>query len=112
MRALNRSTGLDKHKDASGTIAAGGVSQQLLAQDQDRHYLLVQNVGIGDLWINFTTAAVLSQPSIRVSANGNYVEEGNFVSGEAVNIIASDTGHPFVCKTSQPVGSGTQAGAP
>lgn len=112
MRALARSSGLDRHKDASGTITTGGTSQQLLAQDQDRQYLLIQNLGTGDLWINFGVAAVQSQPSIRIPQNAEYTEEGNFVSGEAVNIIASDTGHPFTCKTSQPVGQGTQAGAP
>lgn len=112
MRSLARSTGLDRHLDASGTIASGGVSQQLLAQDQDRAYLFIQNVGAGDMWVNFSVAAVIGQPSIRIPQNSELVEEGNFVSGEAVFIIASDGGHPFTCKTSRPVGYSTQAGAP
>jgi hypothetical protein len=112
MRALNRSSGLDKHADHSGTITTGGVSQQVLAQDQDRMYLFLQNNGSGDMWVNFSIAAVIGQPSIRVPAGSELVEEGNFVSGEAVFAIAADSAHPFTCKTSQAIGAGTQAGAP
>ena len=112
MRALNRSTGLDRHQDYSGTLATGGVSQLVLAQDQDRMYLFLQNNGTGDIWVNFSIAAVIGQPSIRVPAGSELVEEGNFVSGEAVFAIAADSSHPFTCKTSQSIGKGTQAGAP
>ena len=112
MRALNRSSGLDRHTDKSGTLATANVSQQIVSQDQDRMYLFIQNNGTGDMWVNFTAAAVIGQPSIRVPAGSELVEEGNFVSGEAVNAIAADNGHPFTCKTSQGIGGGTQAGAP
>ena len=112
MRTLSKSSGLDKHLDASGTITAGGVAQSLLVLDQDRHYLFIQNVGTGDMWINYTTTAILGQPSVRIPQNAELVEEGNFVSGEAISIIAADTGHPFTCKTSQKIGAGTQGGAP
>jgi hypothetical protein len=112
MRSLARSTGLDKHQDFSGTIASGGTAQAQVPQSQDRHYLFIQNLGTGDLWVNYGIVAVIGQPSVRIPQNAELVEEGNFVSGESISIIASDTGHPFTIKTSLSVGSGLQAGAP
>lgn len=99
MRALNRSTGLDRHVDASLVIAAANVSQQALAQDQDRHYLFVQNTDTVDLWMDYGKAATLGWPSILLSPGDNLTEEGNFVSGEAVFVISSKTGHQVVIRT-------------
>lgn len=99
MRALNRSTGLDRHVDASALIAQANVAQQLLATDQDRHYLFIQNVDSVDLWVDYGKAAVLDWPSILLSPGDNLTEEGNFVSGETVSIISSKVGHKVVCRT-------------
>lgn len=99
MRLLARSTGFDQHVDKSAVIVSGGVSQLLVAQDQDRMYLFIQNVDNVTLWVDFGKAATLGYPSIQVDPGDNLVEEGNFVSGEAVFVISSKVGHQIVCRT-------------
>jgi hypothetical protein len=85
--------------DRSGTIATGGASQLLMPANPQRSYLFVQNLSTGDLWINFGTAAVASQPSIRIPANpASFVMEASYVSKEAVNIIGATSAAAFVAK--------------
>jgi hypothetical protein len=87
--------------DRSGTITAGGTSQQLAAANATRQYLLVQNNSNGDLWINFGVAAVTTQPSIRL-APGSQIEYSPGGTGviptQAVNIIGATTGQVFTAK--------------
>lgn len=83
----------------SGTITAGGTAQQLAAVLVTRRYLFIQNIDPGeDLWFNFTTTAVVGQPSIKLSPGAAFVMEGSFVSTELVSVIAATTGHAFVAK--------------
>lgn len=103
---------MDRHEDHSGTIATANVSQQVMPADQDRMYLFLQNNGDDDLWVNYSIAAVIGQPSIRVPGGSELVEEGNFVSTEPVFVISAVAGTPYTCKTSQKIGQGVQAGAP
>ncbi len=42
--------------DASGTVAAGGTAQLVLAQSQSRSFLLLQNNSAGNLWFEFGSA--------------------------------------------------------
>lgn len=84
--------------DGSGTITTGGTSQQIFAANAARKYLLVVNVSVLDLWINFGVAAVQTQPSIKIVPNGSFVMEGFFVSTETVNIIGATTGTIFTAK--------------
>lgn len=84
--------------DGSGTIASGGASQQIFAANSSRKYFFFENVSSGDLWINFTTAAAVTQPSIKVKADGSFVMEASFVSTEAINVIGATTGQAFVAK--------------
>lgn len=84
--------------DGSGTIAAGGTSQQIFAANASRKYLLIENISSGDLWFNFTTAAVINQPSILIPSKTGFVMESNFISGEIVNIIGATTGQAFTAK--------------
>lgn len=85
--------------DRSGTITAGGTAQQLAAVNASRKYLFIQNLDAGnDLWIDFTTTAVQSQPSIKLSAGASFVMEGAFVSTELVSVISAVTGHAFAAK--------------
>lgn len=85
--------------DRSGTITAGGTAQQMMAANASRVYLLIQNQDTAeDLWINLTTTAVRSQPSIRIPPLGGFVMEGNFVSTEAVSVIATTTAHAWTAK--------------
>lgn len=99
LRSLARSTGLDVHTDASLVITSAGVSQQALGQQQDRHYLFIQNADTVNLYVDWGKAATLGYPSVVLLPGDNLTEEGNFVSGEAVSVISSKPGHQVVIRT-------------
>ncbi len=83
--------------DRSGTITLGGTAQSLMSSNANRNYLYVQNNSIGDIWINFTTTAVVGQPSIRIISL-NVFEMKTFVSTEAMSIIGATLGQAFTAK--------------
>lgn len=86
--------------DHSGTIAAANTSQQVMAANAARRYLLVQNLDTSeDLWIDFTADAVESEPSLKIAPGQSFVQESGFVSTEAVNVIAATVGHAFAVKS-------------
>lgn len=85
----------------SGTVATGGTAQTLAAVNATRKYLFVENpcAQTESLWINFTTAAVASQPSIEIAPCGSFLMASpNFVSTELVSVIAATSAHPFIAK--------------
>lgn len=84
--------------DRSGTIASGGTAQTLAAANANRTYLLIQNNGTADLWINFTTTAVQNQPSLKLPVGATYVSDPQFISTEAVSIIGPTTAQTFTAK--------------
>lgn len=84
--------------DRSGTIAAGGASQQIAAALATRRYFFFENVSAEDLWINFGVAAVAGQPSIKVPSGGSFVMESGFISNQAINVIGATTGSAFSAK--------------
>jgi hypothetical protein len=79
-------------------VATGGVSQQVMAANTARKYLLFENVSTEDKWINFTTAATAAQPSILIKPNGSYELEGNYITTEAMNVISASTSSPYTAK--------------
>lgn len=83
--------------DASGTCADGN-SHQLLAANNARRYLIIQNLASSaNLWFNFGTAAVASQPSIRLAAGRIWESPAHFCPTGTVNALGT-TGETFVCK--------------
>lgn len=86
--------------DRSGSLAAGNTSQQMMASNATRKYLLIQNVDTAeDLWFTFGgSAAVKDQPSLKLAPGGSFVMEGSFISTEAVQVIALTTGHKWSAK--------------
>lgn len=84
--------------DKSGTISSGGAAQTLAAANTSRKYLLIVNVSAETLWINFTTAAVQTQPSVPIVPNGSYVMEASYISTELISIIGATTGSAFTAK--------------
>lgn len=84
----------------SGTIATGATAQSMMSANSARRYLLIQNptTGTESFWINFTTTAVRSQPSIEFAPGVTLVWEGSFIPTEAVSVIAATTGTAFVAK--------------
>lgn len=84
--------------DGSGTITTASTSQQVFAANSVRAYLLIQNISADDLYINFTGAASASSGSIKISPDGAFAFEDNFVSTEAVNIFGATAGQAFTAK--------------
>jgi hypothetical protein len=84
--------------DHSGTITAGGASQQAAPANPTRRYLLFENVSAADLWMDFGTPAVQSQPSYRLFSGGSLVMEAGFVSTQSVHVIGASTGQAFTLK--------------
>lgn len=83
----------------SGTITSGGTAQTLAPIKSGRRYLFIQNVDASeDLWFNYTTAAVVDQPSIRLRPGEAYENPDGFCSSELISVIAATTGHKFVAK--------------
>jgi hypothetical protein len=88
--------------DRSGTVTAGGTSQELAPAVATRQYLLIQNISAGDLWINFGVAAVTTQPSIKIppGGSGEWSKGGTgYVPVAAVNVIGATTGQAWAAKT-------------
>jgi len=66
---------------------ATAVSTVALAENLQRKYLFIQNVGNGDLWFNYGIAAVTDEPSIRIERGDSFELDGNFIETRAINII-------------------------
>jgi hypothetical protein len=84
--------------DRSGSIATGGVSQQVAAAQSTRAYLIFVNCSDTTMWINFGVDAVADQPSIPVVAMGSYVFEASFVSTQALHVICGSNAKSYTCK--------------
>lgn len=85
--------------DRSGTTTTANVSQQVAAANSTRTYFLFVNNSGSPMWINFGTAATLSQPSILVAQNGgSFVMEGPTISSEAIFVICNASGKSFTAK--------------
>lgn len=88
--------------DASGTTdATPATSTAILAANTDREYFMIQNNDASNaLWINFTAAAVQTQPSIQIAAGGIFeMSRGEgFVTTEAINAISAIASHPYTLK--------------
>lgn len=84
--------------DQSGTITTGGTSQELAPARTRRRYFLFENISAEDMWLDFGTAAVADEPSIKVPTGGSFVMESGLVSSKAINVIAATTGSKFVAK--------------
>lgn len=88
--------------DRSGTVTAGGTSQQIMAaaaEYDDRQYLLIQNISTGDLWVRAGAAAAAAQPSLRLipgsSLEWSYSGNG-YCPSQTINVFGSTTGQAFV----------------
>lgn len=84
--------------DRSGTTAVANTSQQIMAANPNRKYLIIENVSSGDLWFNFGVAANQTQPSLKLLFNGSFVMESNFISTESVHVVAATAGKAYTAK--------------
>ena len=85
-------------QDISGSITSANVSQVVVAANQRRNYLFIQNISTATLGINFTAAATLGQGSVQISPGGSFVMEGAYVTTEQINIIGATIGQLFTAK--------------
>lgn len=82
--------------DRGGTLTAGATSQEVMASNDGRRYLLIQNVDPTEaMWIYFDGAAVIGTPSLLIKAGEKFVMEGSYVTADSVDVIATTIGHPF-----------------
>lgn len=84
--------------DRSGTITTGGVSQQVMATNSSRRYLLIQNTSDTTLWCNFSVAAVQNQPSFILITNASFIMENETIATSSINCIGPTTGKAFTAK--------------
>lgn len=85
--------------DRSGTITTGGSSQQVMAANPNRQFLLIQNVSTDNLWVRFgASAAVQTQPSIKLLPNSDLTFNGSWVPTQAVQIIGPTTSQAFTAE--------------
>ena len=84
--------------DRSGTITSGGAAQVLAAANAARTGFLIQNVSVGDLWINSLTTAVAAQPSIWLPAGSYYEYPSTGVPLTAISIFGATTGQAFAAR--------------
>lgn len=72
--------------------SATGSSEEVFAQNTGRQYLLLQNISATDFWVDFGTAAVADEPSIKIAA-GDALEFSaggtGVVPTAAVNVIGT-----------------------
>ncbi|MEE7463431.1 hypothetical protein MFUR16E_20410 [Methylobacterium fujisawaense] len=82
----------------SGTIAAGGTAQQLMAANASRRGFVVQNQSSGDLWVNGTSTATADQNSLRIRPDAYYETPAHHVGTGAVSILGATTGQAFYAR--------------
>ena len=75
----------------SGTVAAGGTRQQLMAANASRKYLLIQNQSAGALYLRFTGNAAADNTSLKLEAGGSYESNGAFCPNQAVDVYGATT---------------------
>lgn len=91
--------------DRSGFIAAGGVSQVLMAANGARKYFFVENPSTEaeSLFVNFGAAASVNgaatPDSVEIMPGGMWPPAGtNIVTGQAINVNAATIGHKYIAK--------------
>lgn len=84
--------------DGSGTIATGGSAQTIFTMNPSRKYLFIQNNSAASLWVNFTTTATQSQPSMQLTAGASLAFQNGYVTTEAVSIIGASSGQAYTAK--------------
>jgi len=86
--------------DNSGTTSGTpNTSTQIMAANSSRKYLLIENLSSTDnIYINFTSSATSGPGSYVLFPGGSLTQETGFVSGEAVNVLATVASVPYTAK--------------
>lgn len=97
-KRIGFSTSLPLINRSGTTSATPSTSTQIMAENLNRKYLFIQNVGTTTIWIDFTNSAVLTQPSISLDPGASFVMEGTSVSYEVINVISKGVSVPYTAK--------------
>jgi hypothetical protein len=86
--------------DHSGLIALGGQAQALMAANPLRQGWSFQNRSASDMYFNDlgNTASPTSNSSVYLPPGAYYESEGGGATTQAISLLGSVTGAPFVCK--------------
>lgn len=84
--------------DRSGSITTAATSQLLAPANGSRQYIIIQNISVENLWIDFGVDAVQDKPSIRLEPGDSFVMEDEFISTDSIHIIGATAGSKFVAK--------------
>ena len=84
--------------DRSGSIAAGGVAQQVAAASASRRGFLVQNLSTGDLWVSTIGVAVAAAGSLRIPIGGYFESPAGMAVTGAISIFGSTAGQSFTAR--------------
>lgn len=97
--ALGASSGAQvTFTDRSGTIATGGVAQQLMAANAARRGFWVQNTSLADLWISEVGTAAVAGASIQIPSGAIYETMAHAVPIAAISIFGATTGQSFAAR--------------
>lgn len=87
--------------DASGNIVTANSSQTVLPVNNNRKYLLFQNLSDTDMYVNFGATATIGSGSIWIGPAGGSIEFGGgfgFCPSNDLNVICYAAGKSFTCK--------------
>lgn len=84
--------------DRSGSIAAGGVSQQVMAANPARVLFLFQNISSATMYVNFGAAAVVDSNSVKVLPEACFTWEQRAIVSQAAHVICATIASKFVAK--------------
>jgi hypothetical protein len=79
-----------------GEIVAAGVSQEVVGENLDRKYLLVQNVSDKDMYVGIGVNPVV-EGGLLLPKNGGSLVCDLFIPTQAINIYCDTDGKSFVC---------------
>lgn len=81
--------------DRSGSIAAAGTAQVLMAANAARRGFWIQNLSTGDLWLTSLGNAAIGSPSLKVGPGELYEAPGGGVAVGAISIIGATLNQSF-----------------
>lgn len=82
----------------SGTIAAGGTQQTLMAANAARRGFSIQNQSSGPLYFNSVGAATADQNSFLVNPGDYFATDAHHVGTGAISIFGATTGQAFYAR--------------
>lgn len=82
----------------SGTIASGGVAQQLSAANLNRRGFWLMNMSAGSLWLSDVGTASAASPSLEIKPGVLYEFPYGGVPASALSIYGATTGQAFAAR--------------